>query len=113
MCGEELFSCHGSSGQKVYLRARTVREELKKTCALNYLPPSYFSSHSLRKGVITQMWALGTSEDDRGNYPPNSQVMNTTYDYVTGLGPLAANSLEGVRRPELSDVMKLLLAERQ
>lgn len=92
-----------------------MREELKKTCALNCLPPSYFSSHSLRKGIITQMQVLGTSEDDRrdrGNYPPNSQVMNTTYDYVTGLGPLAVNSLEGVRCPELSDVMKLLLAER-
>ena len=113
---EELFSCHGSNGKRVYLRARTVRKELKKTCALNGLPPSYFSSHSLRKGAITQMRALGTSEDDRrdrGNYAPNSQVMNTTYDYATGLGPLAANSLEGGRRPEINDVMRLLPAERK
>ena len=76
-----------------------MREELKKTCALNGLPPSYFSSHSLRKGAITQMRALGTSEDDRldrGNYAPNSQVTNTIYDYATGLGPLAANSLRAV-----------------
>ena len=46
------------------------------------------------------MSALGASEDDRrdrGNYAPNSQVMNTTYDYATGLGPLAANSLVGGR----------------
>ncbi len=97
---EELLSCHGLSGKRVHLRARTVREELKKTCVLNGLPPSYFSSHSLRKGAITQMRALGASEDDRrdrGNYAPNSQVMNTTYDYATGLGPLAANSLVGGR----------------
>ena len=56
------------------------------------------------------------SEDDRrdrGNYAPNLQVMNTTYDYATGLGPLAANSLVGGRRPEVSDVMKLLPAERK
>ena len=113
---EELFSCHGVSGKRVHLRARTVREKLKKTCALNGLPPSYFSSQSLRKGAITQMRALGTSGDDRrdrGNYAPNSQVMNTTYDYATGLGPLAANSLTGGHRPELSDVMKLLPAERK
>ena len=97
---EELLSCHRLSGKRVHLRARTVREELKKTCSLNGLPPSYFSSHSLRKGAITQMSALGASEDDRrdrGNYAPNSQVMNTTYDYATGLGPLAANSLVGGR----------------
>ena len=113
---EELLSCHGLSGKRVHLRARTVREELKKTCVLNGLPPSYFSSHSLRKGAIIQMRALGASEDDRrdrGNYAPNSQVMNTTYDYATGLGPLAANSLVGGRRPGVSDVMKLLPAERK
>ena len=62
------------------------------------------------------MRALGTLEDDRmhrGNYASNSQVMNTTYDYATGLGPLAANSLGGGRHPELKDVMKLLSAERK
>ena len=26
---EELFSCSGPSGKRIYLRARTVREELK------------------------------------------------------------------------------------
>ena len=79
-------------------------------------PPELLQLNSLRKGAITQMRALGTSEDDRrdrGNYAPNSQVMNTTYDYATGLGPLVANSLTGGHRPELNDVMKLLPAERK
>jgi hypothetical protein len=29
--------------------------------------------------------------------------MNTTYDYATGLGPLASNNLEGGRKPTLTD----------
>ena len=41
---EELLSCHRLSGKRVHLRARTVREELKKTCALNGISLSYFSS---------------------------------------------------------------------
>ena len=112
---EELFSFRKEDGSRTVLKARTVREELKDTCRKNGLPPNYFSAHSLRKGAITHMRALGASEDDRrdrGNYAPNSQVMNETYDYATGLGPLASNSLEGGHKPTLSDVMRLIPAVR-
>ena len=113
---EELFSFRKEDGSRKVLKARAVREELKDTCTRNKLPPDYFSAHSLRKGAITQMRALGASEDDRrdrGSYAPNSQVMNETYDYATGLGPLASNSLRGGYKPTITDVKRLIPAERQ
>ena len=61
------------------------------------------------------MRASGATEDDRrdrGNYAPGSQVMNQTYDYATGLGPLAANSLPGGYQPSIADVQRLLPAKR-
>jgi hypothetical protein len=82
---EEVFSYRRSDGQLMPMTGRTVRDELKKTCVNNGLPPAYFSSHSLRKGAITHMRAQGASEDDRrdrGNYSAGSQVMNSTYDYA-------------------------------
>jgi hypothetical protein len=69
------------------------KDELSES---NNLPPAYFSSHSLRK-----MRAEGATVDDRrdrGNYSAGSQVMNNTYDYATGLGPLGSNSLKGGHR---------------
>jgi hypothetical protein len=80
------------------LTGRTIREEFMKKCEINKLPPDYFSSASLRKGAITHMRAQSATEDDRrdrGNYSAGSNVMNSTYDYATGLGPLGSNSLEG------------------
>ena len=112
---DELFSVRSSTGVKRALRGRTVREEIKSACTFLGLPPIYFSSHSLRKGGITHMRASGATEDDRrdrGNYAPGSQVMNQTYDYATGLGPLAANSLPGGYQPSIADVQRLLPAKR-
>lgn len=89
---DEVFSFLKADGGMSVLTGRTVREESKKTCECNGLPPSYFSSHSLRKGGITHMRAQGSTEEDRrdrGNYSVGSMVMNNTYDYATGLGPLA------------------------
>ena len=111
---DELFSVWSTTGVKKALKGRTVRKEIKRTCIILDLPPSYFSSHSLRKGGITHMRAAGATEDDRrdrGNYAPGSQVMNQTYDYATGLGPLAANSLSGGYQPSISDVQRLLPAK--
>jgi hypothetical protein len=88
-----------------------VRDEIKKTCASNGLPPDYFSAHSLQKGAITHMQAQGAAEDDRrdrGNYAAGSSVINNVYDYEMGLGPLASNSLEGVHRLGKKD-LKLML----
>ena len=113
---EELMSFRRADGSLAALRARSVRDKLKVTCRRNGLPQDYFSSHSLRKGAITQMRALGSSEEDRrdrGNYAPGSQVMNNTYDYATGLGPLAANSLAGGYKPDLTDLKRLIPAVRR
>ena len=86
---DELFSFRCEASTRVKLRSKDVREALKRACEENGLDPNYFSSHSLRKGAITEMRSLGASEDDRrdrGNYAPNSQVMNSTYDYGAGIG---------------------------
>lgn len=112
---DELFSIREASRQKRALRGRTVRDEIKNTCRALDLPSTYFSSHSLRKGGITHMRASGATEDDRrdrGNYAPGSQIMNLTYDYATGMGPLAANSLLGGYQPTISDVRRLLPIKR-
>jgi hypothetical protein len=113
---EELFGFRKQDGSRTVLTARLVRDEMKDIAARNDLPPNYFSAHSLRKGSITHMRAQGVSEDDRrdrGNYAAGSQVMNTTYDYATGLGPLASNNLEGGREPTLTDVKRLIPARRR
>ena len=108
---DEAFSFRRVDGGISVLTGRTIREELKRTCEANELPGTYFSSHSVRKGAITHMRARGTTEEDRrdrGNYAAGSQVMNNTYDYATGLGPLASNSLEGGHRLNKSDLQRLL-----
>lgn len=113
---DEAFSFRKSDGGTVVLTGRSVRDEIKKACESNGLPPSYFSSHSLRKGGITHMRAQGTTEEDRrdrGNYSAGSQVMNTTYDYATGLGPLASNSLEGGHRPNKADLQRIIPAGKK
>lgn len=112
----ELFGLRIAENKKIILSGRTVREAIKETCRVNSLLPNYFSSHSLRKGAITHMRSLGSTEDDRsdrGNYAPGSKVMNATYDYATGLGPLAANSIVGGRKPTVTDVKRLLPAKRK
>jgi hypothetical protein len=81
------------------------------------LPDLYFSAHSLRKGAITHMRALGASEDDRrerGMFAVGSTVMNATYDYaVTGLGPSASNSLQKGQKPTVNDLKRVIPAARQ
>jgi hypothetical protein len=108
---DEMFSFRKRDGKIAVLTGRTIRDELKRTCEINKLPPDYFSSHSLRKGAITHMRAQGATEDDRrdrGNYSAGSNVMSSTYDYATGLGPLGSNSLEGGHRFDKSDLQRLL-----
>ena len=59
---DELFSAR-VEGEKVFvLTARKVRDLIKQTCVRHGLPPARFSSHSLRKGAISDMRALGMSE---------------------------------------------------
>lgn len=114
--GDELFCIRKEDGTKVTLRARTVRQELKNQCSLQGLPPGLFSSHSLRKGAITHMRAAGVTENDRrdrGGYAAGSQLMFSTYDYATGLGPLAANGLDLAVAPGLTDLIRLIPARRE
>jgi integrase len=111
---EELMR---SNGSRLVLSTRAVRDELKATVKEEGLPELYFSPHSLRKGAITHMRALGASEDDRrerGNFAEGSTVMNSTYDYaVTGLRPSASNSLERAGKPTINDLRRLVPAVRQ
>jgi hypothetical protein len=111
---EELMR---SNGSRLVLSTRAVRDELKATVKEEGLPELYFSPHSLRKGAITHMRALGASEDDRrerGNFAEGPTVMNSTYDYaVTGLRPSASNSLERAGKPTINDLRRLVPAVRQ
>ena len=112
---DELFSIRTVTGTKTALTGRAVRDQIKDTCRRLGLPPDHFSSHSLRKGAVTHMRANGVSEDDRrdrGNYAPRSQVMNDTYDYATGLGPLASKSLPGACQPTVTDLQRIIPAAR-
>jgi hypothetical protein len=103
---EELLSCESPNGVRIALSSRAVRDELKTTVRDEGLPDLYFSAHSLWKGAITHMRALGASEDDRrerGMFAVGSTVINSTYDYaVTGLGHSASNSLQGGQKPTVS-----------
>lgn len=112
---DELFSCR-VRGEKVFvLTARKVRDMIKETCVRHGLPPARFSSHSLRKGAISDMRALGSSVEDRqdrGNYVAGSKAMASIYDYAVGLGPLACSSLVGGYQPDTSHLRKLLPAEK-
>jgi hypothetical protein len=77
---EELMRCERPDGSRLVLSSRAVRDELKATVKEEGLPELYFSSHSLRKGAITHMPALGASEDDRrerGDFAVGSTVMNS------------------------------------
>lgn len=62
---KELLSYRKRDGRRIILSDSAVREELKNTCREHGLPPDLFCSHSLRKGTIMHMRALGTTESDR------------------------------------------------
>ena len=113
---ENLFSFRVGTAPQVSLTSFAVRKEIKQACTRQGLPAKHFSSHSLRKGGVTQMRALGASKDDRhdrGNWAFGSQVMNDTYDYGVELGPLATESLTGGYLPSVTDIQHILPALRE
>lgn len=113
---EELFSFRKANGDRVALTGRAVRDEVKSTCERYGLDPDCFSAHSLRKGGITHMGALGSSAEHmlaRGNYAPNSRIMSQIYDQSVGLGPLGASSLLTGHKPTVTDVKRLIPARRR
>ena len=94
-------------GGRVFTKKLTtmmIREAVKDMAVKAGLPADRFSSHSLRKGGVTQMSALGASSEDkrdRGNYADESTVFDTVYDYSNvGLGPLACNANLGTGNAE-------------
>jgi hypothetical protein len=60
-----MLYCGVMFGDRVVLTGRSVRDEVKNTCASFGLNKDYFSAHSLRKAAITHMRSQGTSVDDR------------------------------------------------
>ena len=112
---DQLFSFHSEKKEHVVLRARSVRDELKNTCKLNGLPEEMFSAHSLRKAAMSDMRALGASEDDRrdrGNYAATSTVMAESYEYATGPGPLACMAFVGGYLPTTEHLRRFLPPSR-
>jgi hypothetical protein len=111
---EELFSYRKANGDRVCLTGRSVRVEVKSTCALYGLDPE--GIQTLRKGAITQMGSLGSSAEHmlaRSGYAPNSRVMSQICDQSVGLGPLGSSSLQGGRKPTVKDIKRLQPARRR
>jgi hypothetical protein len=71
-----------------------VTEAIKAEVTRQGLDPTLFSFHSLIKGAVTHMKALGVSREEtlaRGNYSKASVMIDTTYNYnSSGTGPLGA-----------------------
>lgn len=74
-----------------------VREAVEDIAISAEQPPGRLSSHSLRKGGLTQIRGLGTSADDRkdrGDNADGSTVFDTIYDYsAVGWAHLRAASI--------------------
>jgi hypothetical protein len=68
-------------------RPRAVTEALKAEVTRQGLDFALFSFHSLTKGAMTLMKALGVSREEtlaRGNYSRASIMIDTTYNYNSG-----------------------------
>ena len=107
----QLFSFHSEKKKHLVLYGRSARDELKYTCELHGLPKEKFSAHSLRNASMSDMRALGASEDDRrdrGNYAASSTVMAESYEYAIGPGPLACEALEGGYLPTMDHLRRFL-----
>lgn len=101
--------CARSDGQKcVDLTAR-------KTYLRHGLLPIWFSSHSPRRGGISDMralWSTASDLEDLGNNILGSKAMAEAYDYAIGIRPLAFESLTGEYQSTVKHLKKLLPAER-
>jgi hypothetical protein len=89
-----------------------VTEAIKEEVVSQHLPPVLFSFHSLRKGAVTHMKALGVSRDEtraRGNYSDNSVMTDTVYNYnSSGTGPLGAMAGKRGREPTREDIERAI-----
>jgi hypothetical protein len=93
-------------------RPKMVTEAIKTEVTAQGLPPLLFSFHSLRKGAVTHMKALGVSREEtlaRGNYSANSAMIDTVYNYNSaGTGPLGAMANKKGREPSREDVSRTI-----
>jgi hypothetical protein len=111
---EPLFSRRSTAPNGVVrhkvCRAREVTEVLKAEVTRQGLDPTLFSFHSLRKGSVTHMKALGVSREEtlaRGNYSKASVMIDTTYNYNSaGVGPLGAMNSNRDKVPCRDDVAR-------
>jgi hypothetical protein len=118
---EPLFSRrttapNGATRYKV-CRARMVTEALKAEVTRQGLDPTLFSFHSLRKGAVTLMKALGVSREEtlaRGNYSKGSVMIDTTYNYdSSGIGPLGAMGGNRGKAPSREDITRKMAVPYQ
>jgi hypothetical protein len=118
---EPLFSrrataANGKVRHKI-CRARMVTEALKAEVTRQGLDPTLFSFHSLRKGAVTLMKALGVSREEtlaRGNYSRGSVMIDTTYNYdSSGTGPLGAMGGGRGRAPSREDITRKMAVPYQ
>jgi hypothetical protein len=91
-------------------RPRMVTEAIKAEVTRQGLDPTPFSFHSLRKGAVTHMKALGVSREEtlaRGNYSKASVMIDTTYNYnSSGTGPLGAMNSNRAKVPGREDIAR-------
>jgi hypothetical protein len=118
---EPLFSRrstsrNGTIRHKV-CRARMVTDVLKAEVTRQGLDPTLFSFHSLRKGAVTLMKALGVSREEtlaRGNYSRASVMIDTTYNYdSSGTRPLGAMAGGREKAPNKEDITRKMAVPYQ
>jgi hypothetical protein len=94
---------------------KLVASTIKTYVASAGLDPVEFTSHSLRKGCVTQLNAHGIAREEanaRGNYSKSSVMVQTVYNLNdTGRGPLASSSSGIRRRVGVKDVRRQMGVE--
>jgi hypothetical protein len=111
---EPLFSRRASAANGVIrlkvCKPRMITEAIKAEVTRQGLDPTLFSFHSLRKGAVTHMKALGVSREEtlaRGNYSKASVMIDTTYNYnSSGTGPLGAMNSNRANVPGREDIAR-------
>jgi hypothetical protein len=111
---ESLFSRRTPSPNGIVrhkvCRLRMVTEALKAEMTRQGLDPTLFSFHSLRKGAVTHIKALGVSREEtlaRGNYSKASVMIDTTYNYNSSCtGPLGAMNSNHAKVPDREDIAR-------
>jgi hypothetical protein len=93
-------------------RPEMVTKAIKKEVERQGLCPDLFSFHSLRKGSVTHMKAIGIDRAQilaRGNYSEKSAMTETVYNYdSSGIGPLGAMAGNSGKQPTREDIARAI-----